>query len=506
MPEIDIKTDPPTRVGVDEWVSQVEKRREPSKGFFGPLARGWVAIPLAWRYALMILLLLIAPIVTNTGPVLAFLAISDNAFIVRLLAQFLIFAMLAIGLNVVVGYAGLLDLGYVAFYGVAGYLYAYLSSDFVQIGGLKGLHLPSLVSVPLIIVFTMLVGWLLGFISLRLSGDYLAIITLGFGLVFINFVLAATRIQFWWLDHPVDLTRGPNGINDLDHIALFGYTFESTLQNYYLFFALLILVYIVVHNLNQARLGRAWRAMRQDELAAEVMGMPTRRLKLMAFAIGAGIAALVACVDAGWQGNVVPNPRYNVLTLINLYAMIVLGGIGSLPGVVLGAFIFTTVPEALRNIQLAGLLFYGMGLIGLLAWLRPFKRLFVVLGGTIIGGLLLKVAVIALWPGFQAGAPPPGSILNQLAQRWLLIPQDFTLAGNLATGSALLLLLLTILVKSHWRWWLLGLTLYLFAFAWETRLAIEPAATRILIVGTTLVVLMIVRPQGLLGKPEVKVV
>ena len=235
MPEIAPNVDnTPPRVGVDEWVSQVEKRRQQRKGFFGALVTGWAAIPLAWRYGLMLVLLLIAPIVTNTSPVLTFLAISDNAFIVRLLAQFLIFAMLAIGLNVVVGYAGLLDLGYVAFYGVAGYLYAYLSSDFVQIGGIQGLHLPSLLSVPLIIVFTMLVGWLLGFISLRLSGDYLAIITLGFGLVFINFVLAATRIQFWWLDHPVDLTRGPNGINDLDHISLFGYTFESTLQNYYL--------------------------------------------------------------------------------------------------------------------------------------------------------------------------------------------------------------------------------------------------------------------------------
>ena len=494
------------RIGVDEWVSQVDRRKRQRQGIFGVLANGWDAIPLALRYGLIALLLLIAPIVTNTTPILTGLNISDNAFIVRLLAQFLISAMLAIGLNVVVGYAGLLDLGYVAFYGVAGYAYAYLSSDFVQFGGLKGIHLPALLSVPLIIAFTMLVGWLLGFISLRLSGDYLSIITLGFGLVFINFVLAATRIQFWWLDHPVDLTRGPNGINDLDHIALFGYRFESTLQNYYLFFVLLVLVYITVHNLNQSRLGRAWRSMREDELAAEVMGMPTRRLKLMAFAIGAGIAALVACVDAGWQGNVVPNPRYSVVTLINLYAMIVLGGIGSLPGVVLGAFIFTVVPEALRSVQLAGLLFYGMGLIGLISWLRPVKRLIFVLGGTILGGLLLKEAVVLLWPSFATGAPPDGSVLNQLVQRWLLIPKDFAVAGNVAAGSALLLLLLTLLLKSHWRWWLLGVTIYLFAFAWETRLVAEPAATRILIVGATLVVMMIVRPQGLLGKAEVKVV
>ncbi len=507
MAEIDSKVDDnPPRVGMDDWVAQVEQRQQRRRGVWGALANRWAALPLPWRYGLIILLWLIAPLVTNTPPALALLGSSDNAFLVRLGAQFLIFALLAIGLNVVVGYAGLLDLGYVAFYGLAGYAYAYLSSDFVQIGGLTGLHVPALLSVPLIILFTMSIGWLLGLVSLRLSGDYLSIITLGFGLVFLNFVLAATRVQFWWLDHPVDLTRGPNGINDLDHISLFGYSIASTLQNYYFFFILLILVYIIVHRLNQSRLGRAWRAMREDELAAEVMGMPTQRLKLMAFAIGAGIAALAACVDAGWQGNVVPNPRYNVLTLINLYAMIVLGGIGSLPGVVLGAFIFTMVPEALRSIQLAGFLFYGLGLLGLVAWLRPLQRLLLILGGTIIGGLLLKLGVLALWPGFQSGAPSAGSLLNQLVQRWLLIPADFQLIGNLATGGAVLLLLLTILIKSRARWWLLGITIYLFAFAWETRLAVEPAATRILIVGTTLVVMMIVRPQGLLGKPEVKVV
>ncbi|MBI1878605.1 MAG: hypothetical protein HYR94_10330, partial [Chloroflexi bacterium] len=132
---------------------------------------------------------------------------------------------------------------------------------------------------------------------------------------------------------------------------------------------------------------------------AEVMGMPTRRLKLIAFAIGAGIAALVGTVHAAWQGNVVPN-RYDVFALIELYAMIVLGGLGSLPGVVIGAFIFTTLPEVLRNVELAGFLFYLGGLAGLIGWLKSSRLLIMVLGGTILGGLLLKLGVNLLWPGF----------------------------------------------------------------------------------------------------------
>jgi branched-chain amino acid transport system permease protein len=497
---------PKPRIGVDEWVAQVESRQR--KGFGDQLAHRWNAIPLPVRYGLFTVTMLLMPWITSLPPVLDLLGVTDNAFVVRTLAVFLIAAMLAIGLNVVVGYAGLLDLGYVAFYGVAGYTYAYLSSDFVTLGGILpgGIHLPTLVSLPLIVILTACVGWFIGSVSIRLLGDYLAIVTLGFGQVFVQLLLTATRVQLPGMARPVDLTRGPNGINELDRLSFFGFTFTSTLHYYYLFLLLLILLYVAVDRLNRSRLGRAWRAMREDELAAEVMGMPTRQLKLLAFAIGAAIAGLVGVVDAAWQGNVVPNPRYSIVTLINLYGMVVLGGIGSLPGVVLGAFLFTILPEVLRNVQIAGLLFYAAGLIGLYQWLRPWPRFLAVVGGSVIGGLVFKGLVLLLWPGWQSGAPAVGSWLNSLVQGWLLIPAEFTLAGNLAIGGALLLLLLTLLWPSRWRPPLIGVMIYLFAFAWETRLASEPAATRILIVGATLVVLMIVRPQGLLGKPEVRVV
>jgi ABC-type branched-subunit amino acid transport system permease subunit len=496
------------RIGVDEWVAQVQERRQRRTGLWGRVVNGWEAIPLRARYGLILLILLTAPWWTGQPWLLKLLGVTDNAFVVSTLTRFLLFAMLAIGLNVVVGYAGLLDLGYIAFFGIAGYGYAYLASDFVTLGGVlpNGIHLPTMLNLPLIVALTALIGWFIGTVSLRLVGDYLAIVTLGFGQVFLQLVLTATRVELPWVAKPVDLTRGPNGINDVDNLSFFGFTINTTTEYFYLFCLLLVLLYIAVDHINRSRIGRAWRAMREDDLAAEVMGMPTRRLKLLAFALGAGIAALAGVVDAAWQGTVVPNPRYSVLTLVNLYAMIVLGGVGSLPGAVLGAFIFTTVPEALRSVQLASWLFYGGGILGLLVGVRPFRRVALLLGSVIVGGLLVDQLVAVVAPGLDSAVLPPGSVLNELIRRWLVLPANFATVGNVVTGLALLLLLLTVLAKAPTRWWLSGATIYSAIFAWETRLALEPAATRILIIGATLVVLMIARPQGLLGKAEVKVV
>ena len=496
-------TDP--RIGSDEWVAQVGSRRRERSGL-GRIAAGWERIPLGWRYALVLALLILAPFASGSQLFLDLIGSSNNAFILTIGARFLVFALLAIGLNVVVGYTGLLDLGYTAFYGLAGYLYAYSSSSFVQAGGLDGLHLPALLSVPLIMVATAGIGWLIGSVSLRLSGDYLAIITLGFGQVFVQLALTSTRVPVFWRDRPVNFTRGPNGINRLDDISLFGFSFDTTIEYYFLLLALVVLVFVAVYRLNNSRIGRAWRAIRDDELAAEVMGIPTGRMKLLAFAIGAAIAALAGSVDAAWQGNVVPVPRYSVLTLINLYAMVVLGGIGSLSGVVLGAFIFTVLPEVLRSITLASFFFYGFALIGLWAVLKA-RHFALVVGGTVVGGVVLKLLVGLLRPSLDSGTIDSGARLNKLVQSWLVLPENVKLAGSIVTVLAIAVLLAAVLLRR--RPWLmhslLGIGLYLFAFAWETRLALEPSATRILIIGVTLVVLMIARPQGLLGKPEVRV-
>ena len=496
------------RIGVDEWVAQVDRRRQQRSGPWGQVMRRWEAIPASWRVALVALLLLTAPLVVQSPPVLDALNLTDADFIVRTGATFLIFSLLAVGLTVVVGYAGLLDLGYVAFYGIGGYAYAYLASDFVATLGIteNGIHLPSLIALPIIIVITAFVGWLLGFASIRLSGDYLAIVTLGFGLLFVQLAMTLTRVDVFWLDRSLDLTRGPNGINRLDDLSFFGFQLESTLAYYYFFLLLVGLIVLIVYRLNHSRIGRAWRALREDELATEVMGMPVRRLKLTAFAMGAGIAALAGASQAAWQGNVVPT-RYNALALIDLYAMIVLGGTGSLPGALLGAFIFTVLPEVLRSVQIASIFFYGGLVLGLLLWLGLSRRFLVVLGGLVAGGLVFKVIADVLWPGLDAGvAPTEGMVLNRLVQEWLVLPANFELVGNIAIGLAVLLLLLVTVTTRRWRWPMLGVALYLLIFAWETRLVVEPAVTRILIIGTTLVVLMIVRPEGLLGKPRVTVV
>ncbi len=499
--QLNPQSDPP-RLGVDEWVAQVDQRQQPRHNLWGFIAAAWAAIPLWGRVGLIGLILAALPFITATPLALDLLGLSGNDFIVRVGATCLAFSILAVGLNVVVGYAGLLDLGYVAFFGLAGYAYAYLSSDFVG----EGIHLPSLISLPLVIGLTALIGWLLGALTLRLHGDYLAIITLGFGLLFVQLASTLTRVNLFWLEQPVDLTRGPNGINGLDDIALFGYSFHSTTDYYFLFLLLLALILMLVHHLNQSRVGRAWRAMREDELAAEAMGMPTRRLKLLAFAVGAAIAALVGAVFAAWQGSVSPS-RYDLLTLIDLYGMVVLGGIGSLPGVILGAFIFTILPELLRNVALATILFYGGGLLGLISWLRSPRRVVAVLGSVLVVGLGLKLLVNLLWPGFDAGLDPTaGFWLNQWAQQWLVIPANFKIAGNIAIGLSLVTLLGTVWGRQPWRWLWLGLTLYLLVFGWETRLAVEPAITRILTLGATLIILMIVRPQGLLGKLHVRIV
>lgn len=477
-----------------------EQRQRRQAGFGGVLAQGWAALPLPGRMALIALALVSLPFVTSAPPVLSLLGISNNDFIVRLGTTFLAYSILVIGLNIVVGFAGLLDLGYVAFFGLAGYAYAYLSSDFVA----TGLHLPAVVSLPLIAGCTALVGWSIGRLTLRLHGDYLAIITLGFGLLFVQLTSTLTRVQLPWLDQPVDLTRGPNGLNNLDELVLFGYQFQSTWSYYFHFLALLGLVALMVHHLDRSRLGRAWRAMREDELAAEALGMPTSHLKLLAFAFGAAIAGLTGAVFAAWQGNVVPG-RYDTLSLINLYAMLILGGLGSLPGALVGALIFTVLPEVLRSVEVAGFLFYGGGLLGLVRWLKVSPRLAAVLGGMLLGGLLLNLGINWFWPGFDSGVPSAtGSFFNQWAQSWLVIPADFKLAGNVAIGLASFSLWLSLWLKKSGRWILLSPTIYLAIFAWETRLAGEPAVTRLLVVGATLIILMITRPQGVLGKLRVR--
>ncbi len=278
---------------------------------------------------------------------------------VRIADMALLYVMLALGLNIVVGYAGLLDLGYVAFFAVGAYLYGLLSSPhlidtFPAIAALfpQGMHMPLLVIVPLAALLAGVAGVLLGAPTLKLRGDYLAIVTLGFGEII--------RVFMNNLDHPVNITNGPKGIDQIDAIHLFGLNFGKKLElfgfeiasvtlYYYLFLALVLGVVLVSHRIEYSRIGRAWMAIREDEIAAKAMGINTRNMKLLAFGMGASFGGVSGSMFAGFQGFISPE-SFSLLESVMIVAMVVLGGIGHLPGVILGAVLLSALPEVLRYV------------------------------------------------------------------------------------------------------------------------------------------------------------
>lgn len=278
---------------------------------------------------------------------------------VRIADMALLYVMLALGLNIVVGYAGLLDLGYVAFFAVGAYLYGLLSSPhlidtFPAIAEMfpAGMHMPLLLIVPAAALLAGVAGVLLGAPTLKLRGDYLAIVTLGFGEII--------RVFMNNLDHPVNITNGPKGIDRIDAIHLFGFNFGKKLDlfgfelasvtlYYYLFLALVLLVLVVSHRLELSRIGRAWMAIREDEIAAKAMGINTRNMKLLAFGMGASFGGISGAMFAGFQGFISPE-SFSLMESVMIVAMVVLGGIGHLPGVVLGAVLLAALPEVLRYV------------------------------------------------------------------------------------------------------------------------------------------------------------
>lgn len=265
---------------------------------------------------------------------------------VRILDFVLLYAMLALGLNIVVGYAGLLDLGYIAFYAVGAYLYAIFASPHFD------WHVSAWVILPMGAALACLFGATLGAPTLRLRGDYLAIVTLGFGEI--------VRLFMNNLDRPVNITNGPQGINLIDGISLFGYRLESgfTLFGmrfsgdyayYYLFLALALLTIFICVRLENSRIGRAWVAIREDEIAAQAMGINTRNVKLLAFAMGASFGGVAGGLFASFQGFVSPE-SFTLMESVMVVCMVVLGGMGNIAGVILGAVLLTITPEFLREI------------------------------------------------------------------------------------------------------------------------------------------------------------
>jgi len=351
--------------------------------------------------ALLVIVLFFAPIVAGQ--------VGDSW--VRILDFALLYIMLALGLNIVVGFAGLLDLGYIAFYAVGAYMYAMLASPqfasvlqsfvdtypdlgawMVHVAGAKvaadGIHLPIWIVVPMSAALAASFGIILGAPTLKLRGDYLAIVTLGFGEII--------RIFLNNMNSPVDITNGPQGILNIDPVNLFGLSFGSPTHlfgfpvsvvqlYYYLFLALVIVIVFFSLRLQNSRIGRAWVAIREDEIAAKAMGINTRNIKLLAFAMGASFGGVSGAMFASFQGFVSPE-SFGLLESIVVLAMVVLGGMGHIPGVVLGGLLLAAFPEVLRHVvvpiqeavfghvvmdaEVIRQLLYGLAMVGIMLF-RP---------------------------------------------------------------------------------------------------------------------------------------
>lgn len=260
-----------------------------------------------------------------------------------------IYIVLALGLNIVVGMAGLLDLGYVSFYAVGAYLYALLSTHF---------GVSFWVALPLGGLAAAAFGVVLGLITLRLRGDYLAIVTLGF-----------IQIVHLVLNNWDSVTRGPNGILGIGRPAIGSFVFSQPIHFYYLILAIVLVTIFAVRRLGRSRIGRAWVAIREDETAAETMGVDTMRLKILAFSLGATWAGIAGVFFAGKFAFVSPE-SFTFFESVIVLSMVVLGGLGSIPGVILGALMIVILPELLRGFQDYRMLFFGAAMVGMMIF-RP---------------------------------------------------------------------------------------------------------------------------------------
>jgi branched-chain amino acid transport system permease protein len=267
-----------------------------------------------------------------------------------------IYILLGLGLNIVVGYAGLLDLGYVAFYAVGSYTLAMLTSPVASVA----IGMNFWAALPFVMIAAAIAGLMIGAPVLRLRGDYLAIVTLGLG------EIARIVLLSDWMK---PYLGGAQGILSIPAPELFGITFRGPQTLYYLIIISCIVAALAAVSLANSRIGRAWNAMREDEVVAEATGINTHRTKLLAFMLGATFGCLGGAFFAVKVGSVFPH-SFELLVSINALALIILGGMGSIPGVIVGAIVLVGLPELLREFAEYRLLFYGAILIGMMI-LKP---------------------------------------------------------------------------------------------------------------------------------------
>jgi branched-chain amino acid transport system permease protein len=265
-----------------------------------------------------------------------------NQYYIHILVLSGIYVIMALGLNIVVGFAGLLVLGYIAFYAVGAYLTALLSVNY---------HISFWILLPLAGVLAAIFGILLGIPTLRVRGIYLAIVTLGFGEI-IRLVL-----RNW-----DSLTNGPKGIMGILHPKFLNFKLTTPFHFYYLILILVILIILITYRLSRSPIGKFWIAIKDDEIAALSLGINTVRMKLLAFAIGAFFAGLAGCFFASWQGFVAPR-SFTFLESIIVLSIVIIGGMGNILGSIISALIIVILPEILREFQQFRMLFFGVALI-----------------------------------------------------------------------------------------------------------------------------------------------
>src|SRR6266511_4403663 len=417
------------QVGVDEWVASVEGRRADRS----LVLRAHGRVPAPAQLVVVVAAVCALPFLLNSG----------DLFVYGLFT--LLYALLGLGVNVVVGFAGLLDLGYVAFYGIGAYGYALLASPKYD------LHWQAEFAIPVVMVGTALIGLILGFTSRRLLGDYLAIVTLFFGQAFVVFVNNA---------NPHNITGGANGIAPTDPLSIFGYKLTTTRQYYYFLVIAVLVVMAGLWSLLRSRTGRAWQALREDPLAAEMMGTPVNRLKILAFAFGAGIAGLAGVIFAAVSTGIAPG-AFDTSVLITIYAIVILGGTGSLVAVVAGTAAFGFAVHAIAG---------------------------------------------AVSSSATAGPVTEGGSLTGLIKHWVVIPEHPGSAAKYAYVGLVVAVVALPRLSGWSRAIALVPVLYLTAFVWENLLIEQPAVARLIIFGALLIAIMQVRPQGLLGTSRVAIV
>ena len=473
-------------IGTDEWVAQHDKRLARRVGALGVLDFLNEKVSNRTRYVALLL------------AAIAFGFFVDNQYLLRIASNLGVFLMMTIGINIVLGFAGLLDLGFVAFYGFGAYAYALTSSSQLN------QHWPTYLSVPAIVITTAFLGYLVSLPSRRLFGDYLAIVTLFFGQIFIQLVLSSDSITFPGHTDSTDITGGSNGIPGLDPFKFFGKPFKSTTDYYWLLLVVLTLLLIAVTRIDRTRVGRAWRTVREDPLASQSMGIKVNNLKTLAFIVGAAIAGFAGAIFAGIQSAVFIN-GFDVPLLTLVYAAVILGGSGSIPGSIIGAFVMSVLPEILRVQNYSEMLFITVlvltiGVIG-----KTWKRFALNMVSVVVIGYIVKLALNA-----SQLATTPSKIwaiapVSKALRFWLVLPSNRIVWGNIAFVALVALVAYYSIAREKIKPLLLPLIAYISIFLWEDRLVADANTTRQLIIGAMLVVLMIVRPQGFLGKARVEV-